>query len=67
MQEIDKLPAIVSTRIAAQALGRQQQTLRKWACEGSGPIRPARINGRLGWRVEDLRRLIEGEPVERAA
>ncbi len=67
MKEIETLPAIVSTKIAAQALGRKQQTLRKWACEGSGPIRPARINGRLGWRVEDIRRLVDGQPVERAA
>lgn len=24
----------------------------------NGPIRPIRINGRLGWAVEDLRRLL---------
>lgn len=62
------LPAILSTNDAANAINRKPQTLRKWACEGSGPVRPVRINGRLGWRVEDLRRLIDGEPhVGRAA
>ena len=28
---------------------------------------PRKNAGRLGWRVEDLRRLVEGQPVERAA
>lgn len=64
MNEID-LPAILSTSEAARALNRRQQTLRKWACTG-GPIRPIRINGRLAWRVADIRRLLEGEQVERA-
>lgn len=55
-----EIPQIVATSDAAKILNRQPQTLRKWACRGSGPIRPVRINGRLAWRVEDLRRLIEG-------
>lgn len=57
--DTDKLPAILSTKDAARAINRKDQTLRKWASEGSGPIRPVRINGRLGWRVDDLRRLLE--------
>ena len=52
---------ILTTTEAAKALNRADQTLRKWACLESGPIRPVRINGRLAWRVEDIRALIEGE------
>lgn len=51
---------ILSTKDAAEALNRRPQTLRKWACLG-GPIRPVRINGRLAWRLSDIRRLIEGD------
>ena len=58
----DELPEILTTNEAARAINRKGQTLRKWACLGTGPIRPVRINGRLGWRVDDLRRLIEGQP-----
>lgn len=65
--DTDSLPRILDTAQAARAINRRPQTLRRWACLGDGPIRPVRINGRLGWRVEDLRRLIEGEPAERAA
>lgn len=48
------------TNEAAAALCRSPQTLRKWACLESGPIRPIRVNGRLAWRVADLRRLLSG-------
>lgn len=51
----------LATRDAAAALGRSPQTLRKWACLECGPLRPVRINGRLAWRVSDLRRLLAGE------
>ena len=50
----------VSTDEAATTLNRQCQTLRKWACLESGPIRPIRINGRLAWRVSDLADLLSG-------
>lgn len=49
----------VDTETAAHHLSRKPQTLRSWACLGSGPIRPIRINGRLGWPVAELRRLLE--------
>jgi hypothetical protein len=55
------LPEVLSTSEAAAALKRQPQTLRKWACLENGPIRPIRINGRLGWRVSDLKALLEGD------
>ena len=46
------------TDAAAFHLLRQPQTLRGWACLGNGPIHPVRINGRLGWRTADIRRLL---------
>lgn len=50
----------VPTKTAAYHLSRKDQTLRAWACLENGPIRPIRINGRLAWRVADLRALLEG-------
>lgn len=52
---------ILPTSEAASALNRKSQTLRKWAAFDNGPIRPIRINGRLGWRVADIARLLNGE------
>lgn len=49
---------IVTTLEAANLLNRKPQTLRKWACLESGPIRPLRINGRLAWRLADIQALI---------
>ena len=48
----------IPTPEAAQHLNRKPQTLRGWACTESGPIRPVRINGRLAWKVSDLRKLL---------
>ncbi len=50
--------AALPTGEAAHHLGRQPQTLRKWACRGDGPLRPLRINGRLAWPTADIRRLL---------
>ena len=49
----------VETAAAAFYVNRMPQTLRGWACFENGPLRPIRINGRLAWKVEDLRRLLE--------
>lgn len=43
---------------AASHLNRQPQTLRGWACNDKGPLRPLRINGRLAWPVAELRRVL---------
>lgn len=51
--------ATVDTETAAFHLNRAQQTLRIWACRESGPLRPVRIHGRLHWKTDDLRRLLE--------
>jgi hypothetical protein len=50
----------VGTNEAAALTGYQPQTFRRWACEGSGPIRPRRVNGRLRWVVAELRALVNG-------
>lgn len=57
----------VTTHEASHALNRKDQTLRKWACLGNGPIHPVRVNGRLMWRVSDLARLLNGEVIGEAA
>lgn len=48
----------VGTACAAHWLGRKAQTLRTWGCFENGPIRPLRINGRLAWPVDAIRRLM---------
>ncbi len=54
------LPEVLPTDEAAASINRAPQTLRKWACLENGPIRPIRINGRLAWRVSDLKTLLTG-------
>jgi hypothetical protein len=48
----------VETAPAAYYLNRRPQTLRGWACLENGPIHPIRINGRLAWKVSDLKSLL---------
>ena len=48
----------LDTATAAAHLNRQPQTLRTWACKENGPLRPIRINRRLAWPVEELRRVL---------
>jgi hypothetical protein len=48
----------VETACAAYHLNRQPQTLRAWACLENGPLKPIRINGRLAWKTDDLRRVL---------
>lgn len=48
----------VPTPQAAYYLNRRPQTLRGWACNEDGPLRPIRLNGRLAWKVSDLRNLL---------
>ncbi len=48
----------VATDIAAHWLGRQNQTLRGWACLENGPLRPIRVAGKLAWPVAEIRRLL---------
>jgi len=48
----------VKTDAAAHYLNRQPKTLRLWACKQNGAISPIRINGRLAWRVYDIKRVL---------
>jgi hypothetical protein len=50
----------VPTDQGAFYMNRKSQTLRKWACLENGPIKPIRINGRLAWRVADIKKLVGG-------
>lgn len=52
---------ILGTADFARAIGIQPQTARKWACYGNGPILPVKVGKRLGWRVSDIARLLNGE------
>lgn len=53
-----QLRQVVTTAVAAKALNRAPQTLRKWACLENGPIRPIRIHGRLAWPVDEINALL---------
>lgn len=49
----------VDTAAAAYYLSRRPQTLRGWACKtGTGPLVPIRINGRLAWKLSDIKQLL---------
>jgi Helix-turn-helix domain len=50
----------VPTAEAAALLNVAPQTMRRWACEGSGPLRPVRINGRLRWSVDAIAAVLSG-------
>lgn len=50
----------VPTDAAAYYLNRRPQTLRAWASQENGPLRPIRISGRLAWSVAGIRSLLNG-------
>ena len=52
----------LATSEAAALLNRKPQTLRVWACKGSGPIKPLRVNGRLAWSTSDIKKLLGVAP-----
>jgi hypothetical protein len=54
--ELENRPT-VPTEQAAYYLNRRPQTLRIWAMTGH-PIKPLRINGRLAWETDSIRRLL---------
>jgi hypothetical protein len=47
----------LTTAEAAYYLNRKPQTLRIWSLRGS-PLNPLRVNGRLAWRTDDIRRML---------
>ena len=54
----------VETALAAHWLGRKPQTLHVWSCQGSAPLRPVRIHGRLSWPVAEIKRLLSGDAAQ---
>ena len=57
----------VTTAEGAVLLGVEPQTMRRWACHGSGPIRPRKVNGRLRWSVAEIRAVLSGAATATAA
>ena len=56
--ELENRPRVV-TEQAAHYLNRRPQTLRSWAMrDGSGPLRPIRVHGRLAWGMAEIRELL---------
>jgi hypothetical protein len=54
------VPETLTTAEAAVALNRKPQTLRMWACNENGPIRPVRVHGRLAWPANQISALLNG-------
>ena len=50
---------VLDTAAAAYYLNRKQQTLRRWATYQNGPLNPIRVCGRLAWKTDELRRVLE--------
>jgi hypothetical protein len=48
----------VETAAAAYYLNRRPQTLRIYACQENGPLRPLRVHGRLHWKTDDIRGIL---------
>ena len=61
--ELTAVDQTVTTEEAAALLGVAPQTMRRWACQGSGPLRPRHVNSRLRWSVADIRGVLaDGSP-----
>lgn len=54
------LPEILTTKEAATVLRRRPNTLRQWACQHRGPLKPVKLYNRLGWRKDEILALLEG-------
>ena len=50
--------AALPTPEAAFHLNRANQTLRLWAMRNDGPVKCLRINGRLAWPTDAIRKLL---------
>jgi hypothetical protein len=48
----------LTTAEAAYYLNRRPQTLRGWACNEDGPLRPKRIGGLLAWSTIETKALV---------
>jgi len=58
--KLSAVPETLTTAEAAVALNRKPQTLRMWACNENGPIRPVRVHGRLAWPANQIAALLNG-------
>lgn len=47
-----------TTNEAAHWLRRKPGTLRAWANNNTGPIKPIRVGGRLAWPVAEIKRVM---------
>lgn len=56
--------AWVDTACAAYHLNRSPNTLRGWACNENGPLRPDRVHRQLMWPITEIRALCEAEGVQ---
>lgn len=50
--------SMVDTATAAYYLNRRMQTLQKWHSTGTGPVKPVMVYGRLGWPVQEIKKLL---------
>lgn len=57
----EEIRATLPTKEAAFHLNRCEQTLRLWATQNTGPVKCLRINGRLAWPVEEIKKVLRGE------
>lgn len=49
---------IITTNEAAYYLNRKPQTLRIWAMSKTSLVSPIRVNGRLGWPVSEIKKVL---------
>jgi hypothetical protein len=63
----ERIPVMFRTVEAAKLLHRAPQTLRLWAYNNKGPLKPIRVNGPRGpllWSKAEIIRVLNGEPKE---
>lgn len=61
LTDIYPFSTVLGNLEAAQVLGRQPQTLRRWASTQSGPIQAKLVGRRIMWSVDDLQALLDGK------
>lgn len=54
----DETRATLTTREAAFHLNRAQQTLRVWSLKNDGPVKCLKINRRLAWPVDEIKKVL---------
>lgn len=54
----EEIRTVLNTPEMAYHFSNTDQTMRRWACTGRGPIQPLRVGGRLKWLVADAKRVL---------